>query len=102
MDLSSAAVSTYKAVGGSAVARAGYSRPIQAYTSSHSNVPFQVTLAGDLFRDFVLAQPILINLEQADGKIIASDDVFYMYGEGHTRQEAVRDYLSSLAEYYAL
>lgn len=102
MDLSSAAVSTYKAVGSSAVARAGYSRPLKAYTSSPSSVPFQVTLAGDLFRDFVLAQPIVVNFEQADGQIIASDGVFYMYGEGHTRQEAVRDYLSTLAEYHEL
>jgi len=62
-----------------------------------------VALVGDIFERFILAQPIILNFEHADaGKIIASDDIFYMYGEGNTRQEAVRDYLSTLSEYYAL
>jgi hypothetical protein len=48
-----------------------------------------------------LAQPITVNFEHEDGgKIIVSDDIFYMYGEGATRQDALRDYISSLAEYY--
>ena len=102
MDLSNASASTYKAVVASMVARAGYSRPIKSYTSSHSKQPSQVTLAGDIFEGFWLVQPLVLNFEQGDGKIIASDDVFYMYGEGITRQDAVRDYLSTLSEYYRL
>src|SRR5688572_14532590 len=101
MELSNASASIYKAAGASATVRPQYSKPATAYTSPYAQ-PFQVTLAGEIFRDYSLVQPLVVSLEQAGGKIIASDDVFYMYGEGHTRQEAVRDYLSSLAEYYEL
>ena len=58
---------------------------------------------GDILERFRLIQPIVVSFEQGDkGKVIASDDIFFMYGEGSTRQEAVRDYLSSLSEYYSL
>lgn len=86
-----------------AIAGVDYSRlHILTQSSARPSAPSQVTLAGDVFHDFVFAQPIVIDLESADGKIIASDDVFFMYGEGPTRQEAVQDYLSSLSEYYGL
>ena len=63
--------------------------------------PPQVALVGQLSSRFILAQPITVNFEEEEGgKIIASDDVFYMYGQGFTRQEALSDYVSSLSEYY--
>ena len=63
----------------------------------------QVVLIGDVLEKFTLLQPLVINFEQGDeGRIIASDEIFYMYGKGLTLQEAVRDYLSSLSEYYSL
>jgi len=63
----------------------------------------QVALVGEVLEHFRLVQPIVINFEQGDkGKVVASDDIFYMFGEGFTLQEAVRDYLSSLSEYYLL
>lgn len=103
MALSNALPSTYRVVAPSAVAGLDYSRPIVAQMASRPSLPSQVALIGDIFKRFILAQPIVLNFEQGDGgKIIASDDIFYMYGEGNTRQEAVRDYLSTLSEYYAL
>jgi hypothetical protein len=62
----------------------------------------EVALVGDLFHDLQLLQPLVLRFEQADGKVIASDDVFYMFGEGVTYQAAVWDYLSTLTEYYEL
>lgn len=102
MDLSSASSLTYR-LQIDAVAGVDYSRlNILPQLTVQPSAPSYVTLAGDIFRDFILVQPIVVHLEAADGKIIASDDVFYMYGEGNTRQAAVEDYLSSLAEYYTL
>jgi len=58
---------------------------------------------GEVSDHLRLTQPLTIDFEEAGGgKIIASDDIFYMYGEGATRQEALRDYVCSLAEYYEL
>ncbi len=103
MDLNSASSSSYRPMLVNAIAGGEYSpRRILPQLSGRPSAPSQVTLFGDIFRDFVLALPMVVNLDSEDGKIIASDDVFYMYGEGSTRQEAVRDYLSSLAEYYVL
>lgn len=102
MELSNASSPIYKASVASATVRPRYLKPAKAFISSGPRLPLQVTLAGEIFRDYSLVQPLVVSFEQADGKIIASDDMFYMYGEGITRQEAVRDYLSSLSEYYAL
>jgi len=58
---------------------------------------------GVISDNFRLVQPLAIDLEEAgSGEIIASDNVFYMYGQGATRREAVEDYVSSLSEYYEL
>lgn len=101
MDLSNE--STYRANRIVAVAGGDYSQLVVATIASLPSAPSQVALVGDIFAHFLLAQPIVLSFEQGDlGKIIASDDIFYMYGEGNTRQEAVHDYLSTLAEYYGL
>jgi hypothetical protein len=53
--------------------------------------------------NLTLLQPITVDIEYDEGgKIIVSDSIFYMYGEGVTREQAVLDYLSSLGEYYQL
>jgi hypothetical protein len=64
--------------------------------------PPQVAFIGQVSTVLRLIQPITVDFEYDGGKIIASDDIFFMYGEGATRLQAVRDYLSSLAEYYEL
>lgn len=103
MELSSASAFTYTATEVGAVGGVNYSHPVLARATSRPTYAPQIALVGDLLKDFRLVQPLVVNLEKGDnGKIMASDDVFYMYGEGYTRQEAVRDYLSSLSEYYTL
>lgn len=102
--LSSASFWTYGTVTASnATGGVGYSRPALAKAASYPSLSPQVALVGDVLDRYRLIQPVVLSFEQGDkGKIIASDDIFYMYGEGSTRQEAVRDYLSSLSEYYSL
>jgi hypothetical protein len=99
MDLNSASSSTYTPVVAGLVGALHYSRQQLA---ARPSAPSQVTLVGNVLRNYTLIQPLAITLESADGSIIASDEVFHVYGEGDTRQESVEDYLSSLAEYYAL
>ena len=101
MDLSSASSATYDAQ--FALASSRYSSPVLARLDSRPVFPAQVVLAGEISRHFRLVQPIVINFEpEQGGKTIASDDIFYMYGEGATRLDALRDYVTSLSEYYAL
>jgi hypothetical protein len=101
MALSKALTLTYRVSAVSALASSDYTRPIQARVASRPSFPPQVSLVGELSALFQLIQPLTISFEDGgDGRIIASDDVFYMYGEGATRQEALRDYVSSLSEYY--
>src|SRR6266436_3438790 len=103
MELSSASSSTYKAIATKSVASEDYSRPVMARAASYPTFHPQVALVGDLFERLRLIQPIVVNFEPGDkGTVIASDDIFCMYEEGPTLEEAVRDYLSSLSEYYSL
>jgi hypothetical protein len=58
---------------------------------------------GEISDHFRLIQPLSLDVEEADGgEIIISDSIFYMYGQGATRREALVDYVSSLSEYYEL
>ena len=101
MELNSA-TSRYSATAARTAASSRYARAVLARTSTVS-FPSQVALVGEISDQFRLVHPIAVNIEHDDeGKIIVSDDVFHMYGEGVTRQLALEDYVSSLAEYYDL
>ena len=101
MNLSKALTQTYR-VSESALADSEYMRPVQARVAALPSLP-QVTLLGEVSAHLRLIKPIHINFEEAgEGKILASDDIFYMYGEGNTRKEALGDYIISLSEYYEL
>lgn len=76
--------------------------PVLAHTAVEVSFPPQVAFIGQVSTAFRLIQPITVDFEYDGGKIIASDGVFFMYGEGATRTQAVGDYFSSLAEYYEL
>jgi len=103
MQLSSALCLTYSAQVSIASASSRYMRPSLARMGSVPSFPSQIALVGEISDRFRLAQPITLNLEQEEsGKMIASDDIFFMYGEGVSRQDALRDYVSSLSEYYEL
>jgi hypothetical protein len=46
-------------------------------------------------------QALVITVERGDeGEFIASDDIFHMYGVGHSISEAVKDYLAVITEYH--
>jgi predicted RNase H-like HicB family nuclease len=48
-------------------------------------------------------QPLRVVVElDDDGTYIVSDDVFAQYGQGETSEEAISDFVSSLAEYLEL
>lgn len=101
MDLSSASSAAYNTQ--FAIASSCYSSPVLACVVSSPVFSPQVVLAGEISHHFRLVQPIVINFElERGGKTIASDNIFYMYGEGVTRLDALRDYVSSLSEYYTL
>jgi hypothetical protein len=103
MPLSEALTLTYRVSAAGALASSDYTRPVQARVASRPSFPAQVTLVGEISGLLQLVQPLSISFEDGGrGRIIASDDVFYMYGDGATRQEALRDYVSSLSEYYEL
>jgi hypothetical protein len=103
MVLSEALTLTYRVSAAGALASSDYTRPVQARIASRPSFPTQITLVGEISDLFQLIQPLSISFEDGDrGRMIASDDIFYMYGEGATRQEALRDYIGSLSEYYDL
>ena len=103
MELSRGLPLTYRAMPASSSVSSSHVRPLLGRMASLPSFPPQIALVGPVSERFNLTQPLVINLEQEDGgKIIASDDIFFMYGQGVTRQEALRDYISSLSEYYEL
>jgi hypothetical protein len=103
MALSEALNLTYRVSSAAALANSDYARAIQARMASRPLFPIQVSLVGEISDLLQLKQPLAINFEDGGGgKILASDDIFYMYGEGATRQEALKDYVSSLSEYFEL
>jgi hypothetical protein len=94
---------TYRVSAVRALASSDYTRLVQARLVSQPSFPPQITLVGEISGQFRLIQPLSIDLEEAGGgEIIASENIFYMYGQGATRREAVEDYVSSLSEYYEL
>src|SRR5574342_544740 len=62
-----------------------------------------VFLIGKISGEFVLVQPLQVNIEQdEDDSYIVSDDVFLVYGDGQTSSDALRDYAASLIKYFQL
>ncbi|MBI1742157.1 hypothetical protein HYR54_03715 [Candidatus Acetothermia bacterium] len=60
-------------------------------------------LIGEISEGWKLVQPLLIRYEKdEDGCYIFSDDIFLVYGQGNTTQEAKEDYIISLIEYYEI
>jgi len=60
-------------------------------------------LVDELFEGWKLVQPLLIRYEKdEDGCYLCSDDIFLVYGQGNTIQEAKEDYITSLIEYYEI
>lgn len=78
-------------------------RAVRAHAVIPPSFPRQITLFGELSDEYRLVKPLTIDLETEDnGNLVASEGVFYIYGSGQTRAEAVKDYVKSLREYYEL
>jgi hypothetical protein len=60
-------------------------------------------LFGPLVSGLQLSRPLLVTSEQdEDGLYIVADDVFGVYGDGESEQEALEDYKVSLVDFYEL
>jgi hypothetical protein len=65
--------------------------------------PQQIALAGSVARGWTLVEPLLISIEREDnGWFVLSDDIFPVYGDGATLEEARADYVRTLIDYYEL
>lgn len=63
----------------------------------------QICLFGEISNELIVTQPIQINIEmEEDESYVVSDDIFFVYGYGEDRPEALKDYVSSLFEFYTL
>ncbi len=60
-------------------------------------------LVGQISNDFIITQPLQINVERDDdGTYIVSDSIFLVYGNGENQSDAVHDYVDSLIEFYKI
>ena len=57
---------------------------------------------GPLGDGWHVRQPLAITLEQSDGRFVASDPIFDIYGEGESWDDAVEDYRVALVEYFQI
>ena len=65
--------------------------------------PIPIVMLGKIAPGWMLLKQMTLSLERdTDGSYVVSDDIFYMFGQGITAVDCVRDYLSSLIEYYNL
>jgi hypothetical protein len=65
--------------------------------------PQQVAFCGEIAPGWRLIRELPITIDEDDnGSYIVSDDIFYVYGEGDTLEEAHNDYIQSLVEYYEI
>lgn len=67
-------------------------------------IPYiQAHLIGEISEDLAISQPLQIIIEQdEDNTFIVSDDVFLVYGDGNNRSDAIKDYVTSLVEFYQI
>lgn len=52
------------------------------------------------FLSFARVLNIPVRIDWSEGHTIVSDPILNMYGEGHTRKEALDDYRAIIVEYY--
>ena len=77
--------------------------PPSALQQVLSSSALQQVLLGGIAHGWLVAEPLLITVElDEDGYYIASDDIFAVYGDGSTANEALQDYIVSLLDYYQL
>jgi len=84
-------------------ADAGAVRVSVAHGTKAENIPIQRFLLGRIAPGWKVIQPLVVSIERGeDGSYIASDEIFYMYGEGADLHEAMEDYIAALTEYHGI
>lgn len=73
--------------------------PVHSY-----HIPFiQVFLVGEISNNLVIIQPLQVTIEQdEDESYIVSDEIFLVYGDGNTIEDAIIDYVSSIIEFFEI
>lgn len=73
-------------------------------TPAAGSAPWYLILEHQIISDgWETVGTLYLTVEQDEGRdFITFDDRISVYGEGHTVDEALRDYLDSLIEYYEL
>ncbi len=62
-----------------------------------------VELRGEIVPGWTLIKPLPIEVERdEDNSYIVSDNIFMVYGEGERPEDAQKDYIKSLIEYYSI
>jgi hypothetical protein len=65
--------------------------------------PFPILFSGKVRNDWVINQPVPLVLERdEDDSYILSEDVFHIYGQGSSIDEAREDFIVALVEYYEI
>lgn len=78
-----------------------FSPGLRSKSATSSSV--QVELRGAIAPGWALVQPLSIWIQQdEDGDYIASDEAFYVYGQGSSLVAAQDDYIWALIEYYEI
>lgn len=77
---------------------------VSEFDLSESSGPLNVKyLYGEIAEGWVACELLEISIEKDEvGFYVASDNVFDVYGEGETRDQAIEDYITSLIDYYEL
>ena len=66
-------------------------------------IPQEIILFGKMAAGWEIVKPFQVVIEQDENsRILVSEELFLMYGIGDTLDDALRDYETSLMEYYEL
>jgi hypothetical protein len=64
--------------------------------------PEQILLFGEIAQGWIIKNPINLTIEKEGTLFIVSDKVFWIYGDGDTKSDAIDDYIFSLIDYFQL
>lgn len=79
--------------------------PVSLEASDSSAVEYRsapVHIFGPFGNGWRIRQPLPVTVELSDGRYLVSDDLFDVYGQGDSWDEAVEDYKVSLVEYFQI
>jgi predicted RNase H-like HicB family nuclease len=79
-----------------------YDYDSDAVSSSEEQSRTPVLLYGEIIKGWFLSHPLMAYLEYDGETLIFSEDLFGIYGQGKSVNEAVEDYCVALTEYYDL